>query len=114
MVAAQMQGERTMGIGRNELEEARAHIASLERQRRSRDDYIVGLTERNRMLRVEVKKHEVEVLRLRQVLRQAGLTDAVRDSSTRLAAALTSLDADAPPPSTPSTPEEKRATRGSE
>ncbi len=111
MVAAQLQGERAMGTGRNELEETRAHVASLERQIRSRDDYIVALNERNRTLRVEIYKHQAEVVRLRQALRQAGLMDAVRESSTRLAVAAAPADADAPSQSTPG---EKHATRGTE
>ncbi len=111
MVAAQLQGERAMGTRRNELEEMRAHVASLERQLRSRDDYIVALNERNRTLRVEIYKHQAEVVRLRQALRQAGLTDALRESSTRLAAVAAAMDAEPSPPSSQSTPEEKHATR---
>ncbi len=109
--AALIQGEFTMGPEKNVVDELRARIARLEREVQSRDSYIEGLILRNRSLRIDVYKHQGEVVRLRHVLRQAGLSDAARESATRLAVAPTqSLSTDVEPPSTQREPGEKRTT----
>ena len=110
--AALIQGEFTMGPEKNVVDELRVRIARLEREVQSRDSYIDGLILRNRSLRIDVYKHQAEVVRLRRVLREAGLSDAARESATRLAVATASLSEDAEPP-TEREPRSPNATRKS-
>ncbi len=99
VTATQTQGGSTMEQGNKVIDELRTRIAQLEREVQGRDSYIDALIVRHRSLRIEMYKHQAEVIRLRRVLREAGLADAALQSVTRLAVATASLHEDAEPTS---------------
>ncbi len=111
VATAQPQGGSTMDQVNKVIDELRTRIARLEREVQSRDSYLDGLILRHRSLRIEMYKHQAEVIRLRRVLREAGLTDAARESATRLAVATASLGQDFEPP-TEREPGKPPASRG--
>ena len=115
VAAAQTQRDFPMEPEKRILDDLRARVARLEREVQSRDSYIDGLILRNRGLRIDFYKHQAEVLRLRRVLRQAGLSDAANESATRIAVASSVLDPEVePPPSTQPQGAAKRTARGDE
>jgi len=113
VAAAPTQGASTMEQVNKVIDELRTRIARLEREVQSRDSYIDGLILRHRGLRIDMYKHQAEVIRLRRVLREAGLFEAVRESATRLATAPASFEEDVEPPTEREPRSPGRAGQGS-